>query len=59
MDAQSNSKVIPQTLKDLIREEIEKDKLINGIATTDHNDYEVWPEDQGDADHKRNPYSRV
>jgi hypothetical protein len=26
---------------------------------TEHNDYEVWPEDQGDADHKRNPYSRV
>ena len=25
---------------------------------TEHNDYEVWPEEQGDADHKRNPYSR-
>ena len=23
------------------------------------NDYEVWPEEQGDADYKRNPYSRV
>jgi hypothetical protein len=23
------------------------------------NDYKVWPEEQGDADHKRNPYSSV
>ena len=59
MDAKSNSKVIPQTLKDLIREEVEKDRLLNRQPADNHNDYEVWPEDQGDADHKRNPYSRV
>ncbi len=59
MDATSNSKVIPKTLGDLIREELEKDRLIHGSIEKTHNDYEVWPEDQGDADHKRNPYSRV
>ena len=58
MDAKSNSKVIPQTLKDLIREEVEKDRLINNPPVNHPNDYEVWPEDDG-TDSKRNPFSRV
>jgi hypothetical protein len=28
-------------------------------SSSEHNDYEVWPEENGDADNKRNPYSRV
>jgi hypothetical protein len=59
MDVKKNPRPIPQTLKDLIREEIEKDRRINGLTNNEHNDYEVWPEEQVDADHKRNPYSRV
>ena len=59
MATQSNPQVIPKTLADLIREEIERDQQVNNPPVSQHNDYEVWPEDQGDADHKRNPYSRA
>ena len=59
MDVKSNSKVIPRTLADLIKEELEKDRWANNPPISEPNDYEVWPEEQGDADHKRNPYSRV
>ena len=59
MATQSNSQVIPRTLADLIREEIERDRLVNNPPVSEPNDYEVWPEEQGDADYKRNPYSRV
>lgn len=40
-------------------EELEKAKQQATPPVSEPNDYEVWPEDQGDADHKRNPYSRV
>ena len=49
-----------QTLADYIKrisEQETKPALIQ--PAREHNDYEVWPEEQGDADHKRNPYSRV
>lgn len=39
-------------------EEIKKEKAADS-ATTNTSDYPVWPEEQGDADHKRNPYSPV
>lgn len=58
MDAKSNSKVMPKTLHDLIQEELAKDRALNDPAEIQHNDYEVYPEDDG-TDSKRNPYSRV
>ena len=58
MDVKSNSKVMPLTLADLIREEVEKDRIINNPPVSQINDYEVYPEDDG-TDSKRNPYSRV
>lgn len=50
------------TLADYIKrtmEKLEADKQPQNPPVSKHNDYEVWPEEQGDADHKRNPYSRV
>ena len=58
MDAKSNSQVIPRTLADLIREEVERDRLANNPPVSQHNDYEIYPEDDG-TDCKRNPYSRA
>ena len=46
------------TLADLIREEVERDRLANNPPVSQHNDYEVYPEDDG-TDCKRNPYSRA
>ena len=40
----------------LAKIEVSEQKSIPPVS--EHNDYEVWPEEQGDADHKRNPYSR-
>ena len=40
-------------------EKLEQEKQQPIPPVSEHNDYEVWPEEQGDADHKRNPYSRV
>ena len=41
-------------------ERLEQDKkTVQNPPVNYPNDYEVWPEEQGDADHKRNPYSRV
>ena len=37
----------------------QENKPVQPTPIKEHNDYEVWPEEQGDADHKRNPYSRV
>jgi hypothetical protein len=48
-----------QTLADYIKRITEQEKKPAPIPTTNENNYEVWPEDQGDADHKRNPYSPV
>lgn len=58
MDAKSNPKVIPQTLRDLILEEIERDRQLNSPPVTNPNDYEVYPEEDN-YDLPRNPYSRV
>ena len=58
MATQSNPQVIPRTLADLIREEVEKDRAVNVQQMPQINDYEVYPEDDG-TDSKRNPYSRV
>ena len=50
-----------KTLADYIKrmQEEEQVKPAPIPEQSQHNDYEVWPEDQGDADYKRNPYSRV
>ena len=52
-----------KTLKDYIdrtMEQLEQKKNFEQTPpVSEHTDYEVWPEEQGDADHKRNPYSRV
>ena len=56
MDAKVNTQVIPKTLSDLIKEELEKDRIDNEVLN--HNDYTVYPEDDG-TDSARNPYSRV
>jgi hypothetical protein len=48
------------TLADYIKrttEQLEKDKQ-QSQEQPEHNDYEVYPEDDG-TDSKRNPYSRV
>jgi len=39
-------------------ERLEKQKPLEE-SKENPNDYKVWPEEQGDADHKRNPYSPV
>lgn len=49
-----------QTLADYIKRITEQEhKPAQSQPISQPSDYEVWPEDQGDADHKRNPYSPV